>query len=70
MGGLSSIKIDCSGYPKSLLSRLNEVYVFSIKYRYSDILLKKHKLHLSRLFAAITLNIVLTWFLWRQRHTV
>ena len=23
---------------------------FSIKYRYSDILLKKHKLHLSRLF--------------------
>ena len=25
---------------------LNEVYVFSIKYHYSDILLKKHKLHL------------------------
>ena len=25
---------------------LNEVYVSSIKYRYSDILLKKHKLHL------------------------
>ena len=26
----------------------NDVYVFSIKYRYSDILLKKHKLHLFR----------------------
>ena len=47
----SSIKIDYSDYSKSLLSRLKEVYVFfSIKYRYSDILLKKHKLHLSRLF--------------------
>ena len=48
--GFSSIKIDYSDYPKSLISRINEVYVFSIKYRYSDILLKKHKLHLSRLF--------------------
>ena len=48
--GFSSIKIDHSDYPKSLISRINEVYVFSIKYRYSDILLKKHKLHLSRLF--------------------
>ena len=47
----SSIKIDYSEYPESLISRINEVYgVFSIKYRYSDILLKKHKLHLSRLF--------------------
>ena len=27
---------------KSLISRINEVYVFSIKYRYSDILLKKN----------------------------
>ena len=27
-----------------------KVFVFSIKYRYSDILLKKHKLHFSRLF--------------------
>ena len=25
---------------------INEVYVFAIKYRYSDILLKKHKLYL------------------------
>ena len=46
----SSIKIDYSDYRKSLISRINEVYVFSIKYRYSDILLKKHKLHLSCLF--------------------
>ena len=38
--GLSSIKINYSEYPKSLISRINEVYVFSIKYRYSDILLK------------------------------
>ena len=39
--GFSSIKIDYSDYLKSLISRINEVYVFSIKYRYSDILLKK-----------------------------
>ena len=39
--GFSSIEIDYSDYPKSLISRINEVYVFfSIKYRYSDILLK------------------------------
>ena len=43
--GFSSIKIHYSDYPKSLISRINEVDVFSIKYRYSDILLKKtHKL--------------------------
>ena len=50
--GFSFIKIDHSDYPKSLISRINEVYVLSIKYRNSDILLKKqqHKLHLSRLF--------------------
>ena len=28
--GFSSIKIDHSDYPKSLISRINEVYVFSI----------------------------------------
>ena len=49
--GFSSIKIDYCDYPKSLISRINEVHVFSIKYRYNDILLKKkHNLHLSRLF--------------------
>ena len=42
--GFSSIKIDYSDYLRSLISRINEVYVFSIKYRYSDILMKKHKL--------------------------
>ena len=42
-------KIDYSDYLKSSISRKNEVF-FSIKYRYSDILLKKHELHLSRLF--------------------
>ena len=37
----SSIKIDYSDYPKNLFIRINEVYVFfSIKYRYSSILLK------------------------------
>ena len=38
--GFSSIKIDFSDYSKSLISRINEVYVvvfFSIKYCYSDI---------------------------------
>ena len=52
--GFSSIKIDYSDYPKSLISRINEVYVLlfiSTLYRYSSILLKKkHLLHLSRLF--------------------
>ena len=40
--GFSSTKIDYSDYPKSLTSRINEDYVFSIKYRYNDILLKKN----------------------------
>ena len=48
--GFSSIKIDYSDYPKSLISRINEVYVFSVKYRFSNILLKKYKHHLSCLF--------------------
>ena len=42
--GFSSIKIDYSDYPKSLISRINEVYGGgggSIKYRFRDILLKK-----------------------------
>ena len=58
--GLSLIKIDYSAYLKSLISRINEVYVVfvSMKYRYSDILLKKHKLHLANCFAAVTLVIV------------
>ena len=43
--GFSPIKIDYSDYPK-FISRINEGDEFSIKYRYSDILLKKHKLHL------------------------
>ena len=37
--GFSSIKIDYSDYLKSLISGINDDYVFSIKY--SDILLKK-----------------------------
>ena len=48
--GFSSIKIDYSDYPKSLISSINEVNVFSIKYRYIDILLKKYTLHLRSLF--------------------
>ena len=48
--GFNSIKIDYSDFPKSLISRINQVYAFSIKYRYSDILSTKHKLHCSRLF--------------------
>ena len=37
--GISSIKIDYSDHLKSLISRINEVYVcfFSIKYRLNDI---------------------------------
>ena len=52
--GFNSIKIDYSDYLKSLISRIIsriiEIYVVSIKYRYGDILLKKHYLHLSHLF--------------------
>ena len=33
----SSVKMDYSDNPKSLVSRKNEVYVFFNKYRYSDI---------------------------------
>ena len=36
--GFSSIKNDYSDYPKKLISRINEAYVFSIKYCISDIL--------------------------------
>ena len=39
--GFSSIKIDYSNITKSLIRRINKVYVFFNKYRYSDILLKK-----------------------------
>ena len=38
----SSFKIDYTDYQKSLICRINEVYVISIKYRYCDILLKKN----------------------------
>ena len=44
--GSTLLKIDYSYYLKRLISRINEVYVFSIKYRYRNILLKKYKLHL------------------------
>ena len=46
-------KIDYSDYPKRLTSRINEVDVFSIKYRYSDVLLKKYKLHLIKPFVLL-----------------
>ena len=41
---LSSIKLDYSDYPKSIICRINDIYGFSIKYRHSDILLKRRKL--------------------------
>ena len=52
-----------SDYPKSLFSRINDVYVFSIKYRYSDILLKNVNFVQAICFAGITLVIVLIWYL-------
>ena len=72
---LSSIKIHYS------VNRIQEVYAFSIIYRYSDILLKKTPTKLNVYissngmlwtvcFAAVELIIVLTWFLWRQRHVM
>ena len=60
----SSIKIHYSNYPKSLISKINEVYVFIIKYRYRDILLKKIiNFILAVCFAVIIHVIVLPWFL-------
>ena len=58
----SCIKIHYSDYPKSLISRINEVYVFSFKYRYSMIFWKNINFIYAVCFAAITLVIVLTWF--------
>ena len=43
--GFSIVKIHFSDYLKSLISRINEVYVFFNEISYSDILLKKHKLY-------------------------
>ena len=40
--GFSSSKIYYFDYLKNLISRIDEVYVFSIKYRYSVIFLKKN----------------------------
>ena len=53
--GFSSIKIDYSDYPKRLISRINEVYVFF--FNKIPLYCKKHKLHLSRLFCCTT-NII------------
>ena len=40
----SPIKINFSDYPKSLISKKMQLMYVSIKYRYSNISLKKHKL--------------------------
>ena len=47
--GFSSIKINYFEYPKRFINRINEGYDFSIKYRYSDILLEKHNFICKRL---------------------
>ena len=64
--GSSPIKIHYFVYPKCFINRINEVYDFSIKYRYSDVLLNKNpiKFIYNRLFFCNhTLVIVLAWFL-------
>ena len=53
--GFSSIKIDYSDYPKSLISRINDVYVMFLNTCIALAIFfwknkTKHKLHLSRLF--------------------
>ena len=62
---LIPIKIHFSDSPQRLISRINEIYVFSIKYHYSNILLKKQTSFITVCFAEITLAIVivLEWFL-------
>ena len=44
--GSSSIQTHSFDYLKPFINIINEVYDLSIKYRYSDILLKNHTLHL------------------------
>ena len=63
--GFCPIKIHFPDHPKSLISRKNEVYVFSIKYRCGDILLKKKQQtsFITVCFAAITLVVKLAWLL-------
>ena len=77
--GSSPIQIHYFNYPKRFSNQRNEVYEFSIKYRYSSILVKNHKRYfieksktssITVCFAAIRLAIVLAWFLRRQRHTL
>ena len=62
--GFSSIKIDYSDYPKSLISRIDKIYVFFNKISIWQYFIEKHKNFIyDGLFAAITLAIVLAWCL-------
>ena len=40
--GFSPIQTNYSNSPKCIFNRINEVYAFSTKYRYSDLIEKKH----------------------------
>ena len=48
--GFNSIKIDYSDYPKSLIRRINKVYVFNKISLWRYFIEKEHNLHSSRLF--------------------
>ena len=50
--GLSPVKIDYSYYPKSFINRINEVYFFFIKYRYTVAIASELSSHVRRLRVA------------------
>ena len=54
--GFNSIKIDYSDYQKCLISRINDVYVWTS--------------FITDCFAAIILVVVCKWFLWLQHHVI
>ena len=66
--GSVQLKPIFSDYPKSLISRINEVYVF-----FNEIFFEKKNTKTSFIivcFAAITLAIVLAGFMWCQCHVM
>ena len=66
--GFSPITIHYSEYPKRFINRINEVYVCSIKYHYSDILLKHINFICSNVYKRLfRCNHLL--FCW-QRHVI
>ena len=58
--GFSPVKIDYSDYPKSFISRINEDYFFSIKYRYSIFFYEVY-CGMLQPFVSLQSNLLLCW---------